>query len=368
MDIIELIDVPTMMALYDVRSIGRNSIAKNIARKLNLTPRTALRKIQSLEKASNYKLKFSIEYSLRALNLKSILLLFRNDSILKKFPTAGYFLRATFPVVPFGGGLTFYAPIDETINLPTLNDKDFLKFEYTLRLSNRVDLVKYGIRSIIDPAQATSSKVFEILRKDINLYIDYLDKIGYKFDQKEKTSSRFMWLDLIVIKELEKNPFASLEELANCGKTSISKILRHYRRDIINVLRGIRVRYLPVYRQFDAGVITKVRYEDPLVLRAFGEALIRNPLSPAYVLSLTGKEGLIHILTPFSVLRSALRNLISITREYNIDIDVNNVWLLAPGGKRFTIPYIKWEEYIPKVKWNVTLLKQLIRSELMNKK
>ena len=367
MDIIELIDVPTLMALYEVRTIGRNSIAKSIAKKLNLTPRTALRKIQSLEKASRFNLRLTIEYSLKALNLKSVVFIFRNENVLQKIPTSGYFLRATFPVVPFGGGATFYAPLDEVINLP-VSQNDFLKFESIVRLRNRIDLVKYGIQSIIDPGYATTTKVFRILEDDIDSFINYLDRVNYRFDEKEKNSFRFLWMDLTIIKELEINPFRSLEELANSARTSISKVLKHFRRDLASILKGIRIRYLPVYDQFDAGFVVKVRHEDPLVIRALGEALMRNPLFPDYVISFNGIEGLIHAVLPFSRLRFILRSLISVCNEFGIDIDVNNLWLLAPGGKRFTIPYIKWEEYIPKVKWNVTLLRQLIHSELVNRK
>ena len=369
MDVIELIDVPTLMALYGIKRIGRNSIARDIAKKLNLTPRTALRKIQSLEKAEAYKLKFTVEYSLKALNLKAVLLIFSDESVIQRIPTTGYFLRATFPVVPFGGGVTFYAPLSEEISVPfSVKDRNFLRFEYTFRLRNKVDLIKYGIRSITNPQYAIADKVFSILRNDVNSFINYLDRVNYRFGKEEEFNSRFMWIDLTIIKELEKKPFTSLEDLANSAQITISKVLKHYRRDVLKILRGIRVRYLPVYRHFDAGIAVKIRSNDPLVIRALGETLVRNPLFPDYGISLSGKEGLVHAFIPFSATRSLLRNLTSICKEFGVDIDLNNLWLLAPGGKRFTIPYIKWEEYIPKVKWNVTLLRQLIHSESRDRK
>ena len=361
---LDLIDVPTLMALYNINKIGKNMIAREVAKKLNISIRTALRRIQALEKAREVNLYLTIEYPLKALLLKVVTIMSEDENLSKKLSVAPYFLRATLPVVPAGTGMSFYIPLDESVHISSSSHKVFI-FETADRLRVKPDLLKYGSLSIIDPRHAVSLKTFEILKKDAKLYLGMADI----FEPEVKASIKplFTWTDVVVVKELEKNPFAKLEELADTAYSSISKILRHYNRHIVHFLRGIRPRDLPIYELLDTRAFIKIKHGDPLIIRAFGEALLHNPLFPVYGISLSGKEALIQLAIPLTYLRKALDTLKFICNEYGIDIYINDIWLWARGGKRFTIPYVKWEEYIPKVKWNVNLLSQLLLSMLRSK-
>ncbi len=359
------IDVTTLMTLYEVRRVGRNSIAKELAKLLDLTPRTALRKLQSLERLRRHKLSLTVGYSLRAIGLKGVIFFSRSETIRDKFIGRSHFLRSFFPLIPFGEGVALYVPSDTNI-FPGLSN-DITQFEYIERIRSRVDIRLYGIRSITDPEVATSPKGFTLLKNDLENHI-------MRFSNSSSTNALFIshrrepvkydWIDLTIIKELEKDPLKRLEDISKAVNLPISKILKHVSKHVLLIIRGIRIKYLPVHVFFDANAMVKVTTRDEVLLLALAHSLTRNPLFPVFGIGKSWREGIVQITSPFSLIRKVLQNLVSICNEYGIDVETDNIWLFSKGGKRFTIPYIKWEEYIPRVKWNVELLNRLIAREL----
>ena len=356
------VDITILHTLYGIRSVGRNAIAKELALRTGLTPRTALRKLKSIEKLKEKELFLTVGYSLAALGLKGIIIFSRDETVLAQYSRANYFLRSSFPLIPFGGGIVFYAPSMSQFNLP--NSSDVYAFQYMERLRNRTNFLKYSINSAIDPEVATSSKSLLILKNDAISKIKRLDKSNLNPHEVIGGPAKFDWIDLTIIKELEKNPLKKLEEIASSVHLPLSKIMKHSSKHVVHLIHGIRIRYLPVYRYFDSHVMIKVKNGDALASIALAQALVENPLFPTVGVGDNLRELIVQVTSPFSLLRKVLTNFISICNDLGIDVDTENMWLFSVGGKRFTIPYIKWEEYIPRVKWNADLLSKVISEKI----
>ncbi|MCD6323564.1 MAG: hypothetical protein J7L55_00410 [Desulfurococcales archaeon] len=356
------VDVSTLTTLYEIRRVGRNSIARELATKLNLTPRTALRKLQSLIRLRKHNLFLTVDYSLPVIGLKGVMLLSHDSSKLDRFSSATHFLRSTFLLLPFGRGIALYVPYGSEFYLSSASD--LFIFEYVDRFRNRVDVVRYGLRAITDPEVATSEKSFQKLKEDIDQEIKKLEALHSSELAQVPGPMKYDWIDLTIIKELEKDPLQRLDDISRAVNLPISKIVKHSTKHVLHMLRGVRVRYIPVYTFFDSNAVIRVASRDPASIWAFGKALVKNPLFPTYGLGKGLKTALVQLIAPFSLLRKALEHIMKIAKEFSIDVDTNSVWLFSTSGRRFTIPYIKWEEYIPRVKWNVELLNKVISKEL----
>ncbi|MEM2848557.1 MAG: hypothetical protein QXM79_07290, partial [Zestosphaera sp.] len=45
---------------------------------------------------------------------------------------------------------------------------------------------------------------------------------------------------------------------------------------------------------------------------------------------------------------------------YGFEVSRDMLWLLnIEFGKRFTLPYKRWEEYVPKMSWNIDELRRI---------
>ena len=352
------LDVPVVMELYNVKTVGRSSIAKEIAKRLNVTVRTAIRKIQGIEKLKREGLYFSVEYSLSKLGLKSIVILSEDES-LQFFlsQSTKYFLRSYFQLIPRGIGAVLYAPTTEEITIPNLGGKK-LVVELTERMRNKVDLSFYGVRSIWEPARSSIEKSFALLRKDLNrLFKKELIYLDHALKNKEM---KFDWIDLAILKELEKDPLQKLEEISKSTKLPVFKLRRHASNHVPFLLRGIRIQKLPIWEYFDAGVLLRIKSRDAGLLACLGEAFMRSPLFPMYSYSPVNRNALLQMKVPFPFVRTMADMIAELGDDYGFDVDTDNVWLFASTGKRYSVPYIKWTEYIPKVKWNVKLVSSML--------
>ena len=136
---IDSVDISAIMALYDVRAVGRTAVSREIARKLKITARTALRKIQTIEKLKSEGIYLSVEYSMSLLGLKIVVVLTENEDFMPHLmKTSNYFMRSVFPLVPYGIGAVFFIPHEEELHLPNLEGKH-LVIELTERMRNRTD-------------------------------------------------------------------------------------------------------------------------------------------------------------------------------------------------------------------------------------
>jgi hypothetical protein len=356
------VDITTLHMLYGIRSVGRNAIAKELALRTGLTPRTALRKLKSIDKLKEKKLVLTIGYSLAALGLKGVIIFSRDETALAQYSRANYFLRSSFPLIPFGGGIALYAPSMSQFHLP--KSSDVYVFQYVERLRNRTNFLKYGIKTAVDPEVATSTKSLLILKNETISKIKKLDERNLNPHEIIGSPAKFDWIDLTIIKELEKDPLKKLDEIASSVRLPLSKIMRHSSKHVVQLIHGIRIRYLPVYTYFDSHVMIKVKGRDALTSIALAQTLVENPLFPTVGIGNDVRELIVQITSPFSLLRKILKSFISLCNDLGTDVDTENLWLISVGGKRFTIPYIKWEEYIPRVKWNADLLSKVISEKL----
>lgn len=360
---IDSIDISVIMALYDVKAVGRTAVSRAIAEKLKITSRTALRKIQTIEKLKCVGIYLSIEYSIRMLGLKNVVVLTEDENFRPQLTRmSNYFMRSIFYLVPNGVGAVLFIPYEEVLPLPKLSGKHPV-MELTERMRNRTDLMKYGICSVTEPKTVLTDKNFKILKDDIERFMDAKKKFmsAQNYRLMEQTT-RFDWIDLAILKELEKDPLKRLDEISQATKTPISKIGKHANAHVSSLLRGIRIRFLPIYEYFDVSLLVRIKAQDTATLDALGKALMRNPLFPGYGYSCHTNEALAQAVVPFPFVRTLIRHLEKLGREFGYDVDTDNIWLFTLGGKRFSVPYVRWKEYIPRMNWNIETLVKLVSS------
>ncbi len=295
------------------------------------------------------------------LGLKNVVVLTEDENFQPQLrQMRNYFLRSVFYLVPSGIGAVFFIPYEEVLPLPKFSGK-YLVMELTERMRNRTDLMKYGIYSVIDPKTVLTDKNFKILGKDIERFMSTEKK--FTIIQKNslmEQSTKFDWIDLAILKELEKDPLKRLDEISQATKTPISKIRKHANAHVSSLLRGIRIRFLPIYEYFDTSLLVRIKGRDTVTLSALGKALMRNPLFPGYGFSYQTNEALVQAVVPFPFVRTLIKHLEKLGNEFGYDVDTDNVWLFTLGGKRFSVPYIRWKEYIPRMSWNIEPLVKLV--------
>jgi len=170
------------------------------------------------------------------------------------------FLRYYAPIVPRGLLLTYYLPL-------TYEIEDILKYlPETL-------LEEYWIAEETYYSKPKYTLYYDFVEKQIlfnwSLMEDrYYEKLGKVFFTKPEAPSRIDLIDLLIVKELEKNPFISLRDIQlkirmHGINLRYSRILRHFKHHLLNkgVIRGIRLRLIPLPSEYNTLFITRVSGE-----------------------------------------------------------------------------------------------------------
>ena len=96
----------------------------------------------------------------------------------------------------------------------------------------------------------------------------YYEKLGKVFFTKPEAPSRIDLIDLLIVKELEKNPFISLRDIQlkirmHGINLRYSRVLRHFKHHLLNkgVIRGIRLRLIPLPSEYNTLFIARVSGE-----------------------------------------------------------------------------------------------------------
>ena len=344
------VDTELIRALYNARVVGRYAIAKHIADSLHVTVRFALKKLRTLDKVKDLKL--SIEYPLRAFRLKRVAIFIQDENQVKKFieevRSSKYypFVRSIILLVPVGIGVVYHIPMDidkDSVPAP----KGAFKIEYDEFLRNRTDFKTYGEDSITKVEVATSWSNFFLLAKKISeLYIT--ENLRLYISRLKEMNNRYDWADLAIIKELEKNPLISLEDLSKALGMNLHRIRKHIYNHIIPVIRGIRIKRTPVTKELRTFALIIGRGSNLDAVYTACTEFVKHPLIIGATINLETNEFILQVYISSNIVRDVIDFFRALFHEFNFEFIT--AFMGVPKAT-FSIPFIKFREYIPKIKW-----------------
>lgn len=302
-----------------------------IARDLGIPPYTLSRKLSFL-KYKGFLFGLHIDHYL--LGLQKLVIISKDfinlDDVPKKF--LGFYAPI---LLPFRGTLLmYYVPVTLDINeilskIPNVGNYDVLQ------------------ESIYSKPKLTIH--FNFVRRDLEVNWDHLLEVVKGGDYFRDIASiyrghlikerpKFDLLDLIIIKELEKDPFKPLKDVADESKVNYPRILRHFNVHVSKVVRGFRLRVVPLPPEHSLYVAVRVVDDFSTLVR------LANALSE---LIFTAGVHLSYSNVMYAFLVSDMRNfnellkfLSSVTRSYEI-------YLLDRSRRvAFTVPYPEYSKYL----------------------
>ena len=257
------------------------------------------------------------------------------DRIVSTDEIPSTFLRYYAPVVPKGLLLIYYLPLTYNIDdilkhLP----KTFLE-QYWVTEETYYSKPKYTL--YYDFAEKHILFNWPLMEKR------YYEKLGKVFLVKPEMPSRIDLIDLLIVKELEKNPFVSLREIQAKIKMHginlrYSRILRHFKHHLLNrgVIRGIRLRLIPLPSEYNTLFVARVSGESTALFSLIS-TLLEHPAFTTANVSFKKNQIFIAGVIPLSevvTLTSFIESLKGIR-----DVEVK----LLDRKRRiaFTIPYAR---------------------------
>ena len=179
------------------------------------------------------------------------------DRVISPNDIPSTFLRYYAPIVPKGLFLIYYLPLTYDIE----------------------DLLKYLPRTFLEQYWVVEETYYS--KPKYTLYYDFsvkqimfnwtlmekrfYEKLGKVVFAKPEAPSRIDLIDLLIVKELEKNPFISLRDVQLKIKMhginiKYSRVLRHFKNHLLNrgVIRGIKLRLIPLPTEYNTLFIARV--------------------------------------------------------------------------------------------------------------
>lgn len=257
------------------------------------------------------------------------------DRIISINDVPSAFLRYYVPVVPKGLFLTYYLPLKYDIDdiLKSL-PKAFLEHYWVIEETYH-SRPKYTLYYDFDKKNI----VFNWLLMEGR----YKEKLGKVFFAKPEAPTRIDLIDLLIAKELEKNPFMSLRDIQLRIKIhginlKYGRVLRHFRNHLLKrgVIRGIRLRLVPLPTEYNTLFIARLN-GNQRSLHALISTLLEHPSFTGAGIAFEEGEVFIIGVIPFSEIITLTAFLESINGVKEVEIK-----LLDRSKRRaFTIPYAR---------------------------
>ena len=257
------------------------------------------------------------------------------DRIISINDVPSAFLRYYVPVVPRGLFLTYYLPLKYDIDdiLKSL-PKAFLEHYWVIEETYH-SRPKYTLYYDFDKKNI----VFDWLLMEGR----YKEKLGKVFFAKPEAPTRIDLIDLLIAKELEKNPFMSLRDIQLRIKIhginlKYGRVLRHFRNHLLKrgVIRGIRLRLVPLPTEYNTLFIARLN-GNQRSLHALISTLLEHPSFTGAGIAFEEGEVFIIGVIPFSEIITLTAFLESINGVKEVEIK-----LLDRSKRRaFTIPYAR---------------------------
>jgi DNA-binding Lrp family transcriptional regulator len=354
----KLIEPEFLEALYRIRTVGKYQIVKELARVLGEDIRSVLYRINVLLKRDYFG--FSVDYSLSRLGLKLVVIITNKNLLLEESATKFMkFVKAIVYVFPNKHLYSLYMPTNvQESPQPQRIGGETVIIELHERLRNKTSFKTYGISSVFSPEKGFSKESFDKLRITIERTFNNLDKEAL-MGEKEKIV--FDAIDLGIIKELEKNAFVKQAEIARALGISLGKLRRHANLHVPYLIKGIRLMDMPLYSgALGTSLLILIKSKNARIVRELCEALITHPTVISCAYRNDAGLGMAQFIIPFSMVRFVAEFLEKVGAEYGFEVSRDMMWLLnIEFGKRFTLPYKRWEEYVPKMSWNIDELRRI---------
>lgn len=304
----------------------------DIARDLGIPSYTLSRKLGLLKRLG---IAFSVNVDFLTIGLKRLVVIVNGflelNSVLGD-DIIGRFVAFYAPILlPFQGTmLSYYLP-------DTINVKDVVS-----RFKNVVlfDVINKSIYS-----KAKLTKHFDFTRKSFKTDWGRLYKLAYESDIQYKDidlslyrTIKFDLLDLLIIKELEKDPFKHAMDISRELGVNYSKVLRHYNLHVSKIVRGFRLRLVPLPPENSLYLLIRVEGDYGLLCR-LANALLELIFIAGIHLSFKGVMYIIAVLDP-----ETLNNLLNYLRDFKVNY---TVYLLDRYRRAFyTIPYTEYSRFL----------------------
>ncbi len=355
----KLITPEFLEALYGIRTVGKFQIAKELAELLGEDLRSTLVRINTLLKASYFY--FTVDYSLSNLGLKLVVIITDKDLLAEPSVKFMKFVRAMVYAFPDKRFYSLYIPTDmEDLSASLKSLENSVVMEFHERLRNKTSFTTYGIESAFSPESGFSTESFRKLKKFVGDVIT--ESRGKEAESGREIGKTFFdSLDLGIIKELEKDAFVKQVDVAKALGISVGKLRRHARNHVPYLIRGIRLMSLPIYTAaLGTSLLISVKSRDVAVIKGLCEALTTHPTVASCGYRRDQGLGLVQFVIPFSMVKYLVEFLEGAGREYGFEVLKDKMWLLnVEFGKKFTLPYKRWVEYVPKMSWNVDELRRI---------
>lgn len=355
----KLIEPEFLEALYRIRTVGKYQIVRELARILGEDVRSVLYRINALLKGKYFK--FSVDYSLSKLGLKLVAVVTDKNLLLEETSAKFMkFVKAIAYVFPNKHFYSLYMPLNaQELPQPLKIDSGTVVVELHERLRNKTSFSTYGIDSVFSPEKGFSKESFSKLEETIKSILLNADKKRAYIGDKKKIM--FDAIDLGIIKELEKNAFVRQSDIARALGISVGKLRRHARLHVPHLINGIRLMSMPLYPEaLGTSLLILIKSKDPGIARCLCEALVTHPTVVSCAYRNDVGLSMAQFVVPFSMVRFVVEFLERVGVEYGFEVSRDLLWLLnIEFGKRFTLPYKRWEEYVPKMSWNIDELRRV---------
>jgi DNA-binding Lrp family transcriptional regulator len=353
----KLIEPEFLETLYKIRTVGKYQIVKELAEILGEDVRSVLYRINVLLKGKYFW--FSVDYSLSELGLKLVVIITNKNLLLEESATEFMkFVKAIAYVFPNKHFYSLYMPVNaQEMPQPVRIGGDTVVIELHERLRNRTSFTTYGIDSVFSSEKGFSKESFNKLRKTIE---EAFSNLGRERQVGEKRVV-FDAIDLGIIKELEKNAFVKQAEIARALGISLGKLRRHANSHVPYLIKGIRLMSLPLYPEaLGTSLLVLIKSRSAGVVKKLCEALVTHPTVVSCAYRNDAGLGMAQFVIPFSMVRFVAEFLEKVGAEYGFEVSRDMMWLLnIEFGMRFTLPYKRWEEYVPKMSWNIDELRRV---------
>jgi len=353
----KLIEPEFLETLYKIRTVGKYQIVKELAEILGEDIRSVLYRINVLLKGKYFR--FSVDYSLSELGLKLVVIITNKNLLLEESATEFMkFVKAIAYVFPNKHFYSLYMPVNaQEMPQPVRIGGDTVVIELHERLRNKTSFTTYGIDSVFSSEKGFSKESFNKLRGTIEEAFSNLDR------ERQVGEKRVVFdaIDLGIIKELEKNAFVKQAEIARALGISLGKLRRHANSHVPYLIKGIRLMSLPLYPEaLGTSLLVLIKSRSAGVVKKLCEALVTHPTVVSCAHRNDSGLGMAQFVIPFSMVRFVAEFLEKLGAEYGFEVSRDMMWLLnIEFGMRFTLPYKRWEEYVPKMSWNIDELRRI---------
>jgi len=336
------LDFATAKLIEHILSYDYLPLKTEIARDLDIPSYTLSRKLNYLKRLG---VAFGVNIDFSAIGLRRLVVIVRSHierDVVEREDKFGKFLNFYAPILlPFQGTLLIYY-IPASIDIYKIVSKLASIVKDIKDISN-YDII---IKSIYSRAKFTYH--FDFIRKEFKVNWDRLYRLSSEstpvvkdIDElrtEDYKYSKFDLLDLLIIDQLEVDPFKHIASISKELDISYAKVLRHLKQHVSRVVKGFRLRLIPLPIGSSLYVCIRVEGSYNLLYKlantlselVFIAGIHLSPQNVMYVLA---------VITP-DVLSSLTRFL----SGFGVDYDV---YLLDRTRRvAYTLPYTGYSKFL----------------------